>query len=235
MFNPQKHDFGDKHFLGTTIKGSGINEIGIAVAILSVEPPTAHYVSKQLAQYFCCDQPSDALIQAMMATWKRSDGDISQVLATLFASREFADSLGKKFKDPVHYAVSAVRATYGNQTIVSAQPMLNWMNRMGEPLYGHETPDGYALTTAGWSGPGEMETRFEIAQQIGSGARGLFKSDDPAAAPPPPAPPPVLQQTAYYTALTPALSPNTATAIAQGKNQVDRNMLFLSSPEFMRR
>ena len=235
IFNPQKHDFGDKHFLGTTIKGSGIYEIGTAVAILSVEPPTAHYVSKQLAQYFCCDQPSDALIQAMMATWKRSDGDISQVLATLFASREFADSLGKKFKDPVHYAVSAVRATYGNQTIVSAHPMLNWMNRMGEPLYGHETPDGYALTTAGWSGPGEMETRFEIAQQIGSGARGLFKSDDPAAAPPPPAPPPVLQQTAYYTALTPALSPNTATAIAQGKNQVDRNMLFLSSPEFMRR
>jgi hypothetical protein len=128
-----------------------------------------------------------------------------------------------------------VRATYGNQLIVSAQPMLNWLNRMGEPLYGHETPDGYALTTAGWSGPGEMETRFEIAQAIGSGARNLFKSDDPAAPPPLPSPPPSLQQTAYYTALTPALSPNTATAIAQGKNQVDRNMLFLSSPEFMRR
>ncbi len=60
--------------------------------------------------------------------------------------------------------MSAVRATYGNQVIVNAQPMLNWLNRMGEPLYGHETPDGYALTAAGWSGPGEMETRFEIAQ-----------------------------------------------------------------------
>jgi uncharacterized protein (DUF1800 family) len=235
VFNPNRHDFGDKHFLGTTIKGRGIDEIATAIAILSVEPPTAWYVSKKLAQYFCCDQPSDDLVRTMAATWRKSDGDIPQVLAVLFNSREFAQSLGKKFKDPMHYAVSAVRATYGNQVIVNAQPMLNWLNRMGEPLYGHETPDGYALTTAGWSGPGEMETRFEIAQQIGSGARGLFKSDDPAAPPQPPSPPPVLQQTAYYTALTPALSQNTAAAIAKGQNQMDRNMLFLSSPEFMRR
>jgi uncharacterized protein (DUF1800 family) len=233
VFDVQKHDSGDKHFLGTTIRSRGINEVATAIAVLSVEPPTAHYVSKKLAQYFCCDQPSEALVRAMMVTWRKSDGDIAEVLRTLFASEEFTQSLGKKFKDPVHYAVSAVRATYGNQVIVNAQPMLNWLNRMGEPLYGHETPDGYALTTAGWSGPGEMETRFEIAQIIGSGARNLF--NDPAAPPPPPQPPPVLQQTAYFTALTPALSPATTDAIAKGQNQVDRNMLFLSSPEFMRR
>jgi uncharacterized protein (DUF1800 family) len=168
----------------------------------------------------------------MAATWKRSDGDIAEVLKTLFASNEFTASLGRKFKDPVHYAVSAVRASYGGQVIVTAQPILNWLTRMGEPLYGHETPDGYALTSAGWSGPGAMAARFEIAQMIGSGARGLFKPDD---GPPPPAPPPVLQQTAYYTALTPALSQATSSAIAQGTTQADRNMLFLSSPEFMKR
>ncbi len=235
VFNPQRHDFGEKHFLGTTIKGRGIDEIATAIAILSVEPPTAHYVSRQLAQYFCCDQPSEALVHAMTLTWRKTDGDIAEVLRTLFASEEFTQSLGKKFKDPVHYAVSAVRATYGDQVIVNAQPMLNWLNRMGEPLYGHETPDGYALSTAGWSGPGEMATRFEIAQIIGSGARNLFRSDDPAAPLPPPQPPPMLQQTAFYAALTPDLSAATAAAIARGQNQIDRNMLFLSSPEFMRR
>jgi uncharacterized protein (DUF1800 family) len=190
-----------------------------------------------LAEYFCCDQPSDALIHAMMASWRSSDGDIAQVLRTLFASDEFAQSLGKKFKDPIHYVVSAVRATYGSRIVANAKPMVNWLNRLGEPLYGHETPDGYALTTAGWSGPGEMETRFEIAQQIGSGAGNLFRPDDQAAPPLPlpPQPPPMLQQTAYYAALTPVLSQATAAAIAKGQNQVDRNMLFLSSPEFMRR
>ena len=237
LFNYNRHDFGDKKFLGTTIKGGGIGEIATAIAILAAEPPTARFVSRQLAQYFCCDAPSDQLVGAMAATWKRSDGDIAEVLGTLFASGEFTQSLGKKFKDPIHYAVSAVRAVYGNQVIVSAQPMVNWLNRMGEPLYGHETPDGYALTAAGWSGPGAMSARFEVAQMIGSGARNLFKPDAMTnqEEPPPPAPPPVLQQTAYYTALTPVLSPATAKAIAQGATQADRNMLFLSSPEFMRR
>jgi uncharacterized protein (DUF1800 family) len=236
VFNPKRHDFGDKHFLGTTIKGEGINEIATALAILAAQPPTAHFVSRQLAQYFCCDAPSDQLVAAMAATWKRSDGDIAEVLRTLFTSPEFTASLGRKFKDPLHYAVSAVRATWGNQVVLNTQPMVNWLNRMGEPLYGHETPDGYALTAANWSGPGEMATRFEIAQQIGAGARNLFKPDAMnRESPPPPGPPPVLQQTAYYTALTPALSPATAKAIAQGSSQADRNMLFLSSPEFMRR
>ena len=49
-------------------------------------------------------------VNAMAATWKRSDGDIADVLKTLFDSAEFNQSLGKKFKDPMHYAVSAVRA-----------------------------------------------------------------------------------------------------------------------------
>src|SRR5262249_45287878 len=154
-------------FLGTTIKGSGINEVAIALTILAVEPPTAHYLSTKLAQYFCCDVPSAELVNAMAARWKRSNGNIAQVLETLFPSPEFAASLGRKFKDPIHYAISAVRASYGDQVISDAQPLLNWLNRMGEPLFGHETPDGYPLTAAGWSGPGEMETRFEIAQQIG--------------------------------------------------------------------
>ena len=237
LFNAKRHDFGDKQFLGTTIKGRGIDEIGTAIAILAVEPPTAHFISRKLAQYFCCDAPSDRLVNAMAATWKRTDGDIAEVLKTLFAAPEFAASLGGKFKDPIHYAVSAVRATFGPQVIVNAQPMLNWLNRMGEPLYGHETPDGYALTASSWSGPGEIATRFEIAQQIGGGARGLFNAAglNPEGGPPRPTPPPVLQQTAYYTAITPGLSAATTSAIAQGTTQADRNMLFLSSPEFMRR
>jgi uncharacterized protein (DUF1800 family) len=233
LFNATRHDFGDKKFLGTTVRGRGISEIATALAILAAEPPTAHFVSRQLAQYFCCDAPSDRLVDMMAATWKRSDGDIADVLNTLFASSEFTASLGRKFKDPIHYAVSAVRAVYGDRVIANVQPLQNWLTRMGEPLYGHETPDGYALTAAAWSGPGAMAARFEIAQTIGAGAPALFKPDQ--AGPPPPSPPPVLQQTAYYTALTPVLSATTTNAIAQGATQAERNMLFLSSPEFMRR
>jgi uncharacterized protein (DUF1800 family) len=254
-FVPRRHDYGEKHFLGQTIKGDGLAEVNQAIDILSREPATARHVSRELAQYFCCDTPSDQLVDAMTATWKRSDGDIAAVLKTLFDSREFNRSLGKKFKDPMHYAVSAVRALYGNRVIANPLPLIAWLNRMGEPLYGHETPDGYALTAASWSGPGEMTTRFEVAQQIGAGAGNLFKPIDPemlanlraniqknpeadlqmVMQPGPGGGVPALQETAYYAALTPALSATTKNAVAQGTSAADRNALLLSSPEFMRR
>jgi uncharacterized protein (DUF1800 family) len=256
-FIPRRHDYGDKLFLGQTIKGDGLAEVDQAITLLSRQPATARFVSRQLAQYFCCDAPSDNLVDAMAASWKRSDGDIADVLKTLFDSREFSLSLGTKFKDPMHYAISAIRATYGGQPIQNPVPLINWLNRMGELPYGHETPDGYSLTAAAWSGPGEMATRFEIAQQIGNGARNLFQPITPEmlqklranlnanpnaenrleavleSGPQDPSPAPLLQQTAYYAAQN--LSPATAGAIAQGASQADRNALFLSSPEFMRR
>jgi uncharacterized protein (DUF1800 family) len=234
-FNPNRHDFGDKQFLGVAIKGGGITEVEQAVGILAAEPPTEHYVSTKLAQFFCCDAPPEALIAKMTATWKATGGDIKQVLRTMFAAPEFQASLGQKFKDPIHYAVSALRVAYGQQVILNSQPLINWLNRMGEPLYGHETPDGYPMTGASWSGPGEMETRFEIARQIGLGHSGLYKlPDDPPTAKEP-APPPLILQTRYYQAVAPTLSPATLNALKQAQSPADKNMLFLSSPEFMRR
>jgi uncharacterized protein (DUF1800 family) len=236
-FNPNRHDFGTKLFLGTEIGPKvgigGIKEVDKAISILAQEPPTAHYVSRELAQYFCCDDPPESLMRAMTATWRSTDGDIRDVLATLFASPEFKASLGKKFKDPIHYAISALRASYGQQVILNAAPLMNWLNRMGEPLYGHETPDGYPMTEGGWSGPGEMETRFEIARQIGLGHSGLYRMPGDTA--PEPAPQPRILETGYYQVIAPGLAPATASALAQVKSPADRNLLFLASPEFMRR
>jgi uncharacterized protein (DUF1800 family) len=118
----------------------------------------------------------------MTATWQKSDGDIAQVLRTMIRAPEFRQSLGTVFKDPVHYAVSSVRLMYGDKVIVNAQPIIGWLNRMGQGLYARETPDGYPMTSAAWTGPGQMSVRFEIARQIGGGAAGLFKPPAPPAA-----------------------------------------------------
>ena len=37
------------------------------------------------------------------------------------------------------------------RVVANVNPMLNWINRMGEPLYGHETPDGYPLKQEAWA------------------------------------------------------------------------------------
>ena len=163
-FNPNRHDFGDKLFLGHLIHGSGFAEVEQALDILSQQPATAHHVSLQLATYFLGDTPPPSVVDRMADTFRRSDGDIAQVLNTLFRSREFTASLGQEFKDPAHYAVSAVRLAYDDQVILNTGPIQGWLNRMAEGLYNHETPDGYPMTAASWDGPGQLAIRFEIAR-----------------------------------------------------------------------
>ena len=61
---------------------------------------------------------------------------------------------------------------------MNPQPIIGWLNRMGEGLYVRETPDGYPMASAAWTGPGQMSVRFEIARQIGGGAAGAVQARD---------------------------------------------------------
>ena len=231
-FNPNRHDYGDKVLLGTTIRGRGLSEVDQVVDLLSRHPATARFVSRQIATYFVGDAPSAALVDAMAAAFRRSDGDIATVLRVLFASPQFAASLQHDFKDPMHYVVSAVRLAYDQRPILNEQPMINWLNRMGEGLYNHSTPDGYALTSAGWTGPGQITTRFEIARAIGSGSAGLFRvegetTDQPAF--------PQLANALYYDSMKKRLAPATLQALDQAGSPQEWNTLLLAAPEFMYR
>jgi uncharacterized protein (DUF1800 family) len=232
-FNPNRHDFGDKVFLGRTIRGSGFGEVEQALDILAREPATAHHVCLQLATYFLGDAPPPAVVDRMADTFRRSDGDIAQVLRTLFKSKAFDASLGSKFKDPIHYAVSSVRLAYDERVILNTGPIQGWLNRMAEGLYNHETPDGYPMIAAAWDGPGQLAVRFEIARQIGSGSAGLFKPDGKGAVDHPAFP--QIQNALYYEGLSQTLGAPTQAALNQSTSPQDWNTLFLSSPEFMRR
>lgn len=233
VFNPKRHDFGDKVFLGSTIKGRGIAEVDEVIDRLARSPATAHFISRQLATYFVGDTPSPALVEQMAQTYLHTDGDIADVLHTLFESRAFVQSLDKDFKDPVHYVVSSVRMAYEDKPILNATPMINWLNRMGEPLYGHQTPDGYPLLDTAWSGPGQMATRFEIAKAIGTGNAGLFRSEGAQPVERPAFP--QLASALYYQALQKGLSPATHQVLDQATSPQEWNTFFLASPEMMRR
>ena len=232
-FNPNRHDYGDKQFLGKAIRGRGLTELDEAIDKLSRHPSTAHFISRKLAMYFVSDDPTDALIERMSKMFLQTDGDISSVLSSMFASSEFTHSLGRKFKDPLHYVISSVRLAYDGKPILNAGPILNWLNRMGEPLYGKQTPDGYPLTQNAWASPGQMNTRFEIAKAIGSGSAGLFKSDGPQSQEHPAFP--QLSNALFYQSLQKTLSPATRQVLEQANSQQEWNTFLLASPEMMNR
>jgi uncharacterized protein (DUF1800 family) len=233
-FNPARHDYGVKHFLGHTIEGRGFAEVEQALDILARHPATATFVSRKIATYFLSDTPPGALVQRMAQSFRTTDGDIVSVLLVMFKSPEFMASLAakSKYKDPMQFVLSAVRLAYDDKVILNAQPIMGWLNRLAQGLYNHPTPDGYPMTAAAWNGPGQMATRFEVARAIGSNAGGLFKAPPPDTTERPAFP--QIASAFFFNAVQPTLSEATRAALDQAGSPQEWNTLFLSSPEFMR-
>ena len=211
-FYPRRHDASDKQLLGTTIRNGGAKELDQALDLLARHPATARFVSRKLAVFFVADEPPPALVERMASTFTASDGDIAQVLRTMFASPEFRASLGTKFKDPMHYALSALRLVLDDRPLPDAQPVVGALARLGQPLYARVTPDGYPLTKADWASGGQLAARFEIARAIGY--RIPVRIWDEPVGP---------------------LSAATQEALARAGSAQEWNQLLLSSPEFMQR
>ena len=162
-FNERRHEPGPKYVLGQTIQENGEQE-GLAVLHqLAISPATAHHLSQQLAERFVSDTPPPALVDRMAKTYLHSDGDIRQVLRTLFTSPEFwsREAYRAKVKTPEEFVLSAVRATGGE--VQRPAIVLNAMNQLGMPFFGCQTPNGYSWTAGSWVNSGDLLTRINIA------------------------------------------------------------------------
>ncbi len=168
-FDESRHDFSEKTFLGHRIEGGGIDEGEHALDILARSPATAKHLSFKLAQYFVADYPPNALVDRMADRYLATDGETRAVLETMFTSAEFWDprNYGAKFKTPYEYVVSCVRAT--GVPIRNYRPLYGTMQILGMPLYGCQTPNGYANTQDAWLNPDAMMTRLSFATALGSG------------------------------------------------------------------
>ncbi|NBF10717.1 DUF1800 domain-containing protein [Pseudomonas sp. Fl4BN1] len=232
QFNPKRHDFSDKQLLGHTIQGRGFDEITQAVDLITRQPACAQFISRRLAQYFVADNPPPALVARLAKTFSDSDGDIAQVMRTLMQSPELQQSAGGKFKDPQQFVISALRLAYDGKPLANPRPPVNWLNQLGEPLFGRITPDGWPLVASGWSSSGQMAKRFEIARAIGRGDNRLFTVEGSTL----PGPGfPLITTPLFYQAISPRLSSATRSALDQAVSPQEWNTFLLSSPDFNNR
>lgn len=221
-FDAKRHDFGDKLILGQTIKGSGESELETVLDLLAHHPATAHHISYKLAQYFVSDKPSDALVETLSKQYLASDGNIKQVLATLFKSPEFwsYNAYQNKFKNPYQYVVSLMRVT-GVTTIDNPQYVLGQLRNAGMPLYGSQPPTGYKYTTEAWLSPDAMTRRMNLATAVGAGRFPVSKQ------------PVNVTKDGLADALGVPFSENTQKAIDASPVKL-QPALILGSPEFLR-
>jgi uncharacterized protein (DUF1800 family) len=169
IFNERAHEPGTKHVLGHKIKDHGESEGMEMLDILAHHPSTAKFISKKLAMRFVSDNPPPGLIDRMAETFMKKDGDIREVLRTLFQSPEFwaADSYRAKVKTPLEFVASAVRAS--GVDVQNALPLVQNLNRMGMPLYGMQPPTGYSMKAETWVNSSALVNRMNFALALGSG------------------------------------------------------------------
>ncbi len=111
-------------------------------------------------------------------------------------------------------------------------PVLNALNRMDEPLYGRQSPDGHPLDGASWASAGQMATRFEVAQAIGSGQMPLLDEESTSPKDRRRAVPQIDDAT-FRRDIAPKLVAATRTALGQAEGPREWSTFLLSSPEFM--
>ena len=178
-FDPRKHEPGDKHVLGETIHENGQQEGLQMLDKLARSPQTARFIAKKLAQRFVADDPPPALVNRLAERFLESDGDIREVLRTLFTSSEFWSSQTylAKVKTPLEFVVSAVRAS--GAEIDNPGPLIQILGKMGEPLYQMQPPTGYSMRADYWVNSDALLERLNFALQMSNGQVGGVKFDAP--------------------------------------------------------
>jgi uncharacterized protein (DUF1800 family) len=162
-FNERRHEPGPKIVMGQTIPENGEQEGLDVLHRLATSPATAHHLSQQLAERFVSDTPPPALVDRMAKTYLHTDGDIRQVLRTMFTSPEFwsREAYRAKVKTPEEFVLSAVRATGGE--VERPAIVLNAMGQLGMPFFGCQTPNGYSWMAGTWVNSGDLLSRINIA------------------------------------------------------------------------
>lgn len=178
-FNERMHEPGPKYVLGKVIKEHGEKEGEQVLDMLAKSPKTAHFISYKLAQRFVSDDPPPQLVDRMSQTYLKKDGDIREVLRTLFRSPEFwaSQTYRAKVKTPLEFVISAVRASGAD--IQNAMPLVQALNGMGMPLYGAQPPTGYSMKEDAWVNSAALLNRMNFALALGAGRlRGVnFEPD----------------------------------------------------------
>lgn len=181
-FRKHWHDDGEKVVLGHTIPaGGGETDIDRVIEIVAAHPSTARHLAWKLCRRFIADDPPQTAVDAVANAFTTSHGDIKTALRALFATQEFRTAIDAKFKRPLRYVASALRATAADCDPNDA--LYQYLLRMGHTPFQYPTPDGYPEEAEHWTGSMLWRWHFTaaLAQDRIEGTRVDWKKLDACA------------------------------------------------------
>lgn len=162
-FGPARHDDRPKTLLGLPVRGRGQAQGEWALDLLAAHPSTARHVARKLARAFVADDPPASLVERLATRFAATDGDLREVMRALATSPEFADPAirGGKFRTPYRYVVAAARGT--GAPVGDVRPLVAACARMGMPIHGCPTPDGWSDARGAWLNAEGLRQRVDFA------------------------------------------------------------------------
>ncbi len=167
IFRPEVHDAGEKIVLGRKLAaGRGMEDGEDVLDIVARSSATARYIATKLVRRFVADDPPQALVNDAAAVFLKTKGDIREVVRTIITSNELYSqrAFRSKVKSPFEVVVSAMRA-------LNAQPdptprTAQAIAFLGQPIYGHQAPNGYPESGDAWMNTGAILNRINFGMSV---------------------------------------------------------------------
>jgi uncharacterized protein (DUF1800 family) len=172
-FDDKLHDPDPKIVLGKKIHAGGMKDGQQVIDLLVKNPNTAKFISTKLARRFVSDTPPPKLVERMSKSFQKSGGDIKEVMRTMIYSPEFwsKETYRAKIKTPYELVVSSVRAL--GTDVDTPMPLVQWVGRIGQPLYQCQPPTGYSDKAETWVNTGALLNRLNFSLALaGNKVRG---------------------------------------------------------------
>ncbi len=166
---------GAETVLGKSYGGDnpGLRDIEAVLRDLARHPATARHMAGKLAVHFVSDTPEPALVDALEAAWRDSDGDLPLVYAALLNHPAAWETTRPNVKQPFDFVTSACRAlAVSPERLLSRDPRaLNlWLyaplRLMGHVWQKPEGPDGLQEADSAWITPQGMAARVQWAMTV---------------------------------------------------------------------
>ena len=170
LFRADAHDADAKVVLGRKLEAGRGYEDGLEVLeMLAAHPSTARHLTRKLAVKFVSDEPPRALLERLEKVFLESEGDIGATVRALAYSDEFwsSECRGAKIKSPFELAISALRSLDADITHVYGT--VQWIERMGQPLYAYQAPTGFPDRAEAWVNTGSLLNRMNFGIHLASG------------------------------------------------------------------
>jgi hypothetical protein len=165
-FDAAAHDDGQKVVLGVTIPaGGGEGDLERLLDVLCGHPSTAHHVARKLCVRFVSHEPPAALVSEVAGVFRETGGDLRACVRAVLRAPAFRASGAARVKRPFRFVVSALRALAAETR--APRPLLEVLERLGQPLFAHPTPDGYPDEPGPWMGT--LLWRWTFVQALARG------------------------------------------------------------------